>query len=137
MALLQHVEFLTGVDPIYAGLHAYSDSSGPCNYRTTAHACYPCHCLNPRETTTVVIPTLWSANPYVVCHELGHCLDEVLGFRHCAQPVSDYARTDRYEAFTEAFTARYFWFPGDGEARRLFDRATCAMFDALAEGIRR
>lgn len=41
----------------------------------------------------------------VLVHELGHVLDETLGFTTHADPVSWYARGDRQEAFAEAFTA--------------------------------
>jgi hypothetical protein len=136
MALLQHIDFLAGVDPIFAGLHAYDDGWGPRSYRTTAHVCYPYHCLNRRERTTVVLPTLQNAKPYVVCHELGHCLDEVLAFGHDALPVDDYAATNRREAFAEAFTFRYYWTSAEVENKRLSDVATCALFDALARGER-
>jgi hypothetical protein len=36
-------------------------------------------------------------------HELGHALHERLEFRPVAVPLTDYARTNTYEAFAEAF----------------------------------
>ena len=37
-------------------------------------------------------------------HEYGHALDEIDGFDWYATPCTEYARTDRFEAFAEAFT---------------------------------
>jgi hypothetical protein len=52
---------------------------------------------------TVVLPGLKPVR--VIIHELGHVLDWFLGLRHSVRPITDYAETNREEAFAEAFTA--------------------------------
>lgn len=125
---LQYIHFLTGTDPIYAGLHNFIDINDKRSYRNTAHVCYSWNALNRHEPTTVVLPLLNDANPYTIIHELGHCLDEAWGFSHNALPINNYAKTDRYEAFAEAFACQYFWlgakaediFQSDGAIQYLF-----------------
>ena len=99
-------------DPIFAGLHRYSTTDDR-SYRVTGH-CFPV----PPSVATVV-------------HELGHALDHRLGFGHDAAPVTWYARTDRREAFAEAFTAAVVAGYGDQDAAAA-DRATRALWTALA-----
>ncbi len=95
-----------------------------------AHCCYASHLRLPRDrrTTTIVIPVL--DDPSMVVHELGHALDEVTGFAHVAAPVTDYARTNRMEAFAEAFVA-WTHFYGDQDVAAQ-DGATRALFCELA-----
>lgn len=127
---LAHVRFVCGVDPIFAGIHDFAQSADGRSYRTTAHCCYPSHLIGPadRRTTTVVLPTV--VPPYVIVHELGHALDHVVGFSHNARPVTAYARTNRQEAFAEAFTAWLYHY-GDQDIARS-DKATLALFSELA-----
>lgn len=123
------VEFLTGVDPVFAGLHSYSLISDGRSYRETAHCVYPEHINGPadRRVTTIVLPVL--VHPGNVVHELGHALDRRLGFNHLAVPVSKYALTNRREAFAEAFEARLYYYGDQGAANA--DRATVSLFDSL------
>lgn len=130
--LLEYTHFLTGIDPIYAGLHSYIDTNDNRSYRDTAHVAYPWNHLNGKERTTIVLPTLKAAYPSTVIHELGHCLDEIMGFRHEAKPVNDYAQTDRREAFAEAFTAQYFWLGKKAEDIFQSDIETQLLFKELA-----
>ena len=71
---------------------------------------------------------------WVIIHELGHVLDEVLGLDHTAQPVTEYATTNRGEAFAEAFTA---WIKPNEYAEAWLqdalyeDRATVHLFEEL------
>ncbi len=121
-----YAHFLTGVDPIYVGLHHYVDTKDNRSYRTTAHVAYPFHqCLSKDlRHTTIVLPRLVS--PCGLIHELGHVLDENLGFSHLSKPVTEYAKVDRYEAFAEAFTS---WlFGGYGKAP---DEKTQYLLDSL------
>lgn len=126
-------DFLTGSDPIFAGLHNYKTSPYGRSYRDHAHVVYPFHQwgLHKRNrTTTIVLPIPKSANVKTIIHELGHVLDERLGFRHDAVPVSSYAETDRNEAFAESFTS---WIIR-GYSNEPVDKATLALFEHLMQG---
>lgn len=108
---LRYVHFLTGVDPIYAGLLIGDNTGDGRSSRNTWCVCYPdeIRLAKHRRQTTIVLPTLnldypFELNPYLVVHELGHVLDEILGFEHIIPPVTKYAEVNRYEAFAEAFT---------------------------------
>ena len=139
---LEHTHFLTGVDPNFTGLHHDERTVDGRYYRDTAHVVYPFHQWHrpaAERVTTVVIPH-WTRRlqwwmPASVVHELGHVLDWQLGFTHHAQPVSEYAHTDRMEAFAEAFAAWALPFGYDyGEQKdRLYDtdRATIALLEGL------
>lgn len=129
-------DFLTGVDPVFAGLHDYRDASYGRSYRSIAHVAYDFHQRLPaaRRRTTVVMPVVETVRTLV--HELGHVLHERLRFEPEPAPVTGYARTDWGEAFAEAFAA---WVlplgHGYGAAKdKLYedDRATVALFEGLA-----
>ena len=101
-----HYHIFTGADPIWAGLHSFEDASYGRSYRSMMHAVYPYH--QRSVTRSKRVPTLVMPEPETpdrIVHEIGHFLDEVLGFAHGAAPVSSYAATERSEAFAEAFTA--------------------------------
>lgn len=126
---LGHVRFVAGVDPVFAGVHAFATTKDGRSYRDTAACCYPFHLLGPadRRVTTIVLPGKARQRPsdaFVIVHELGHALDELTGFEHVAKPVTEYAKTDRYEAFAEAFTS-WIW-PTKSYARP--DAASVALF---------
>ena len=142
MRLLQHVQFLCGVSPAYAGLHHAGVvtsvyGSERVDYNTRAHVSWGDMCDDADRRTTVVLPSHCHARSDTIVHELAHCLDEVLGFTHTATPNCAYARLHRMEAFAMAFEARYFWICDMGDdysaandiAAR--DKATVALFDAL------
>jgi hypothetical protein len=78
-----------------------------------------------RRRTTIVLPT--PHYPISIVHELGHVLDEALNFDHEATPVTAYAKTDRYEAFAEAFTSWLYWGYGDEP-----DPATRYLFESCS-----
>jgi hypothetical protein len=138
---LEGVHFLTGVDPLFAGLHVEEIAEDGRSYRDTAHVVYPFHLRRPAadRVTTVVIPT-WDGPtwwwPAKVIHELGHVLDWQLGFIHHAALVTSYAKRNRREAFAEAFAAWALPFGhGYGDAKdQLYDtdRGMVALFDTLA-----
>ena len=132
---LRYIHFLTGTDPIYAGLHSYSNTKDNRSYRDTAHVVYPWHCLRKNEATTIVLPLLSDASPYTIIHELGHCLDEILGFRHTALPINKYAKTNRREAFAESFTAQYFWLGDKANDIFMSDKPTQYLFTLLSEEV--
>lgn len=104
-----HFDYLIGVDPVYAGLHNHIDTGDKRSYRDTAHVAYAHNqCLaNRNKRTTIVIPKL--LEPCHVVHEIAHVLDEYLGWEWEAIPITEYAKTDRLEAFAEAFTAWLFY----------------------------
>lgn len=133
MQRLGHVQYVTGVDPVFIGLHDYTDHSDGYSYAETAHCCYPHHLLGPadRRVTTVVLPypTVAKYTPPIIVHELGHALDYAIGEQHIAAPVTEYARTNREEAFAEAFTS---WAWPDPEFYERPDDATLALFTELA-----
>ena len=129
MQRLSHVQYVAGVDPVFAGISDQEDIADGRSYRTTAACYYPEHLIGPRDrrVTTIVMPSPepgWLGVQTVV-HELGHALDEVTRFEHVAAPVSEYAKTNRREAFAEAFTS-WVW---DGD--HTVDAATLALFRSL------
>jgi hypothetical protein len=104
-----NVRWVCGVSPFFAGFAAYSDAqmiptgeSGS-SYADIPHCCYPWHIARPlaERRTTIVLPHPPTRS--TVMHELGHALHERLEFRPVAVPLTDYARTNTYEAFAEAF----------------------------------
>ena len=131
-ARLRHIHFFTGTDPIYAGLHDVMDARDGRSLRNTAHVCYPWNAIDKQGKTTVVLPLLDDACPYIITHELGHCLDEILGFTHTALPINKYAKTNRMEAFAETFAAQYFWLGARAENIFQSDKATQALFEQLS-----
>jgi hypothetical protein len=60
-----------------------------------------------QRRTTIVLPS--PQEPWSIVHELGHVMDESLGFEVSVPEVSDYARTNRREAFAEAWTSHLFY----------------------------
>lgn len=126
MDRLRHVEFLTGTDPVWAGLHGYASALDGRGYAASAHCAYRFHTAD--RSTTIVLPVL--EPPHVVVHELGHALHEVIGFAHVAVPVTWYAKTNDWEAFAESFVASLYWY-GDQAAFHA-DEATRALFAELA-----
>jgi hypothetical protein len=131
---LQSVQFFTGTDPLFAGLHNYKDTKDSRSYRNTAHVCYPWNAINPKEQTTIVLPTPADAKPYVIIHEIGHCVDEVLGFQYDALPINDYAKSNRYEAFAESFAAQYFFLGKKADDIFLNDKNIQVLFRRLQRG---
>jgi hypothetical protein len=135
---LVQADFLCGTDPVFAGLHRYDAIADGRSYRNTAHVAYDFHqggLPRARRRVTVVLPgrpektRLWA-----VVHELGHVLHAHLGFEHDAWPVTEYAETNRFEAFAEAFTAWVLPHPAyRGAQERLlsYDPATVALFEGL------
>jgi hypothetical protein len=131
---LTAVRIVCGVDPVFAGLTRTVIAADGRSYRDTPHVCWPIHLRHrPADDrqTTVMFPTV--PHPVTVAHELGHALDWSLGRTHTAVPVTDYARTNRDEAFAEAFTAWMFKAGYYGDADVLYaDGATVRLFDDLA-----
>ena len=131
---LRYVHFLTGVDPIYAGLHDSIAIGDGRSFRNTAHVVFGRYEVGKQERTTIVLPLLADGCLVTIIHELGHCLDELLRFEHMAVPVNIYAETNRMEAFAEAFTAEYFWLGDEEEDIFQSDKSTRVLFEQLARG---
>lgn len=128
-------EFVIGVDPVFAGIHHFTESDTGWAYRDIAHCVQDFHQEHrPRSDrgTKVVLPTnrlyRWDAwhGVRVVIHELGHVLHERVDESFIAEPVTEYARTNHHEAFAEAFDA---WVWGEP-----IDRRTEALFERVAFG---
>ena len=129
---LQHVQFVLGVDPLFAGLHSYP-SNGDAPLSDTAHCAFPFHLNGPadRRVTPAIMPRQYRsqwATAHTLVHELGHALHETIGFDHDAVPVTKCATTNRVEAFAESFTA-WCW-PGNGYKRP--NPRDAALFSQLA-----
>ncbi len=126
---VRYTHFLCGVDPIYAGFFDNEKTVDGRSYRDTACVAYPYHQKIDKSLrhTTIILPNLIPLAH--VIHELGHVLDESLKFNHIAEPVTEYAKTDRGEAFAEAFTSWLFWNYG-----KEVDGATKYLFESLDKG---
>lgn len=134
-------DFFCGSDPVFAGLHSYEDTVDERSYHNIAHVVHPYHqwgISKANRCTTVVLPRVASLSTLV--HELGHVLDDQIArqvgkYWNC-KPVTQYAQTDGFEAFAEAFSA---WILGKGPEGygfahdRLYerDRKTVAFFEEL------
>lgn len=138
---VQHVDFLCGVSPHFAGI--VDDNTYPAPFEgyawaDVAHVLFADHqVLIPRDRrrATVYLPAQvlrWRRAPWrlsLVVHELGHVLHEAVGFEHDAVPVTDYARRDRWEAFAEALCA---WLRvPQYEEPGVVDAATATLFREL------
>lgn len=139
---LRYTHFFTGVDPVYAGLFDFHKSKDGRSYRNIWCVAYPEHLMKVYKKfrqTTIIMPEfdrgypIWVL-PMIMIHELGHVLDEILGFTHIAEPVTEYAIVDRREAFSEAFTS---WLnPGYNcyyNVVRSVDEETLSLFQRLDE----
>ena len=99
------IHYFCGVCPVYAGLHNYQITSDGRSYSDTAHVSYSW--MNTDKNTTVVLPDVYDTEPWVIVHELAHVLHERLNFRGNPISLTNYAETDRFEAFAEFFTVLY------------------------------
>jgi hypothetical protein len=116
---LGHVQFVCGVDPVFTGDVRQTTTFDGRSYRDTACCAYGFHMPVPadRRVTTIMLPTMYPnyGTPHTIIHELGHALHETVRFEPTMTPVTDYAKSNRWEAFAEAFTA-WVW-PGNGYDR--------------------
>lgn len=102
--LAGHCDVFCG-DPLFGGLHPTETTPDGRSYRDQAHVCLPGHVRDRR--VTVVLPVVEPVT--TVLHELGHVvhceLERRLGRGVVVAPVSEYAETNRFEAFAEALLA--------------------------------
>ena len=132
------VDIVSGVDPVFIGLHSVAITDDGRAYKATAHCAWPAGqttLLRPDRRSTVVLPT--EETPGVILHELAHVLDERIGWnREDLRPVSRYAE-NTYEDFACGLVAwlapewpeGHGW--GDAEAV-LGDEYAMALFAELA-----
>lgn len=128
---VENTDYFCGASPVFAGLHNYVDTDDGRPYSRTAHAVWIMHqWLLPRtlRVPTVVLPQ--PVGPKTVVHELGHILHEALEFKPDALAVTEYGKTNRWEAFAEAFTAWLGWYGPD--VRGAVDERTATLFAALS-----
>jgi hypothetical protein len=128
-------EFVIGVDPVFADIHHYDETSvAGINYRQVAHCVQPFHQMHRPASERGVKVVLPSNTSYrwadwfgvrTVVHELGHVLHWRTDERFTAKPVTEYAETNHYEAFAEAFAT---WVWGG-----VVDAQTAALFDGLVD----
>jgi hypothetical protein len=137
-ARLEHVDFFCGADPVAAGLTPVETSDDGRSFREIAYCDYlqnQLHLPADRRRTTIVLPTERAANIWTVRHELGHVLHELVGWFGPVRPLTEYAASNRYEAFAEAFCAwrepRYC-----GMDLRSVDPRAEALFETIAETAR-
>jgi hypothetical protein len=127
---LLRCDFLCGADPVFVGLHRYETTTDARSYRSEAHTVYDFHQMHrPKAQREITVALPQQIGPMTVIHELGHVLHARLGWRWDAQPVSEYAATNRFEAFAEAFLA---WCQPHHAKRP--DAATFDYFDRVAAG---
>jgi hypothetical protein len=106
--LVEHVDFFCGVDPVWAGLTSIETSDDGRSLRDIAYCDYlytQKHLPADRRRTTIVLPSERAADIWTIRHELGHALHEILGWFGPIKPITEYAKTNAYEAFAEAFCA--------------------------------
>ncbi len=105
---LLYFDVLTGTDPLWAGLHEYRDTGDGRSYRDTPHVAETHHQrLSARQQVpTIVLPA--PRPPAAIIHEIGHVIHGHLGWRLALPANTEYAKTDRFEAFAESFTALFY-----------------------------
>jgi hypothetical protein len=128
---LRHVHFLCGVDPVYVGLEDNDKALDGRPFRNMTHCYYGFgQTLLPKDkrNTTIILPDSDVRKHSVedLIHELGHCLNEVMGFYTDIEPVTKYAEVDDEEAFAEAFCSWLIWDYGKRP-----DNGTIALFRSL------
>lgn len=117
-------------DPVFCGLHDWTTTADGRSYRDTAHVLCPEHYGQRTGQVVPVVVLVGTIHVMDVVHELGHVLDHQLGHRHAAEPVSEYAQTNRREAFAEALCS-WLWLPEYADAGIPPDPATVALFEGL------
>lgn len=149
---LDGVHFVSNLSPRFLGLHRYEETTDERFYDTTSHVAWEVHQSGLRRAerrTTVVLQDGNAFDPLIVLHELGHALDERLGFvsvrpdtwtpRLRIRPLDSYAASAPWEAFATGFQS---WatheptrsgFFHDAETLRRVDPALASFFDQLAE----
>jgi len=137
MELIKPVHFLAGIDPFYVGLEIGDEiaEDGRLYKETMHYVPIECQLHLPKylRYPTIVMP-LPDEAPGDIVHELGHALDDKTmwyTYQTSIIPVTEYAKTDHYEAFAEAFGAWLFYDYGND---REVDEETLALFERLARG---
>ena len=131
---VRHAGIVCGLDPRFIGLYGESMD-------VDATTTYFRHLTGDQSTTIVVAPLddRWVLDnlPYVMAHEYGHVLHETLRWCWSAGAISEYAETNEYEAFAEAFAYHLGFTRKERNGKRVPwkfspDLATVALFRTLA-----
>ena len=129
--LVEHADVFVG-DPNFADLHRCRLGVDGIGYEEcVAHCVYAYHQLHlpaSRRRTTVVLNPRGMPSVGTVVHEFGHVLHEVVGWDWVARPITEYAESDRYEAFAEACMGWLSW----SDYGEPLDPATFALLEGLA-----
>ncbi len=135
---LEGTHVLTRTDPAFVGLHFYDSIDGTDTpFSQCAHVAWQptlAHLPRCQRDTTIVLPVDYCFGLWTITHEFGHVLHEQIGYEHVASPISVYARTNKWEAFAEAFAS---WCLPDmrptwGDEPLPVDPATVHLFEDLA-----
>lgn len=141
-------DYVLGVDPVFIGLHRFSECDDGRRFAETAHCCWPEHAIRPRERSTVVLPSraeAWGAAgavgraQIVLEHEHFHVIDQAVWERtgrwiadHVELPtVCDYAARNKWERF--ACAGQRYLYPERTEWGQVLDRSTRRWFDAFSD----
>ena len=122
-------------DPVFAGVVGMTDTGDGRSYRDTASAWVPEILPGPadRRLMTITIPERPDGDEYdidLLVHELGHVMDWMTGHDRECVPIGDYAASDHYEAFAEAFTGWLIPDYADRWGHNDLDRDDFAWFEA-------
>jgi hypothetical protein len=137
MDIIKPVHFFTGTNPIFAGLETGAETTEDGKpFREIMDMHYipiesQLHLPKYLRYPTIVMPNPLE-KPGDIVHELGHVLDDrTMWYLYQTDilPVSEYAKTDKYEAFAEAFGAWLFYDYGND---RQIDPETLALFERLS-----
>ena len=142
--LLRPVDFLIGLDPNFVGLHVFAETPEGSSFCDVPHVAFLVHqpaLPRAERQTTVVLQAQHLWWPEVLLHELGHALDEQLGFSvPVGPPLGEHAATHRWEAVATAFQAWASDAASDDEpfytraTVKAKDPRTVAFWDSLCRG---
>lgn len=106
---LKGVDFIANYSPIFLGLHSVEISSDGRSLSSTSHHTgkhLQLHLPLSSRRSTIALLDNDSENKLTILHELGHAIHEYFGYDYFdILPLTEYAETNRFEAFATAFQA--------------------------------